>query len=255
MAWINYFIITLAVLCLQGCQTRGPNPIDPYEPINRQIFKFNQVFDKVVLKPPAQLYVAIIPAPVRASVNNVYMNVNLIPTVINDVLQADFQHAIKDTWRFIINSGFGVAGIFDPAAARFKLPRHSNDLGLTFARWGDTHSPYLMIPFLGPSTLRDWMGTIFEYTFFTPYPYINSVGVLYGVLGFRYVDLRSQMLDNDRLLAEAMDKYALLRDAYLQHRTYLLHPEQSDAGDAGALYVEDDAFGSTAPPIATQAAP
>ena len=250
MTWIKILILTASIVYLEGCQTRGPNPVDPYEPINRKIFAFNDVFDKVVLQPPAKLYVTIVPAPVRAGVNNVYMNINLIPTVINDVLQADFQQAIKDTWRFIINSGFGIAGIFDPAAARFKLPRHSNDLGLTFAHWGDQHSPYLMIPFLGPSTLRDWMGTIFEYTFFTPYPYIASMGTLYGVLSFRYVDLRSQMLDNDRLLAEAIDRYALLRDAYLQHRYYLLHPEQSDASDTGALYVEEDAFGSTKAPIA-----
>ena len=235
---IKGLLIILSFCCLQACVTRGTNPADPFEPVNRQVFKFNQVFDKFVLRPPAKAYVTIIPAPIRASINNVYLNVNLIPTVINDVLQAEMQQAIKDTWRFIINSSFGVAGLFDPAAARFKLPRHSNDLGLTFARWGDRHSPYLVLPILGPSTIRDWMGTLFEYTFFTPYPYIDSLFTVYGVLSFRYVDLRSQLLDHDKILDEALDRYTLLRDAYLQHRNYLLHPEQNDNDSSGELYVE-----------------
>ncbi len=234
-------ISTLASsLILSACITKGPNPDDPYESINREFYKFNMAFDATFLKPPARVYVAVVPAPVRAGVNNVYNNINMLPTVANDLLQADWNIAIKDTWRFAINSTIGIGGIFDPAST-FKLPPHSNDLGLTFAKWGDKKSPYLMIPFLGPSTFRDGMGMMFDYALFTPYPYIKSEVVLYSVLGLRYVDLRSQMFDMEKLMADAIDKYAFMRDAYLQHRQYLIAGEQQQTQEENSLYVEEEA--------------
>ena len=236
-------LATLAgTLILSACATKGTNPVDPYEPFNRKVYKFNTVFDKYILKPPARVYVAVLPAQVRAGINNVYDNVNMIPTVANDLLQAEFNLAIKDSWRFIINSTIGIAGIFDPAST-FKLPPHSNDLGLTFAKWGDKKSPYLVIPFLGPSTFRDGMGLMFNYALLTPYPYIQSDAVIYGVLGLRYVDLRSQMLDTERLMADAIDKYAFMRDAYLQHRQYLMTGEQQQ--ESSSLYVDEEANEAT----------
>jgi len=238
MRSILKFATLASTLILSACATKGTNPDDPYEPFNRKIDAFNQVFDRVILKPPAKVYAAVIPAQVRAGINNVYDNVNMIPTVANDLLQADFNMAIKDTWRFIANSTIGVAGIFDPAST-FKLPPHSNDLGLTFAKWGDKKSPYLVIPFLGPSTFRDGMGLMFNYALLTPYPYINSDAWIYGILGLRYIDLRSQMLDTDRLMADAIDKYTFMRDAYLQHRHYLMTGEQQQ--EDSSLYVDEEA--------------
>jgi phospholipid-binding lipoprotein MlaA len=223
-------------LFLSSCISKGTNPDDPYESINRKSHKFNMFVDGAVLKPAAKLYKTVIPSPVRAGVNNVYNNVNMLPTVANDLLQANWNYAIKDTWRFIANSTFGIGGIFDPAS-RFSLPAHSNDLGLTFAKWGDKKSPYIVIPLLGPSTIRDGMGMMFDYALFTPYPYIRSNAVLYSILGLRYVDLRSQMLETDRLLDEGLDKYTFIRDAYLQHRNYLITGEQPDDG---SLYVGDE---------------
>ena len=232
------FVTLASTLMLSACVAKGTNPDDPYESFNRKIYKFNEAFDKLILKPPARVYTAVIPAQVRAGINNVYDNVNMIPTVGNDLLQGDVNIAIKDTWRFIINSTIGIAGIFDPAST-FKLPPHSNDMGLTFAKWGDKKSPYLVIPFLGPSTFRDGMGLMFNYTVLTPYPYIKSDAVLYGVLGLRYIDLRSQMLDTDRLMANAIDKYTFMRDAYLQHRQYLMTGEQQQ--ETSSLYVDEEA--------------
>lgn len=231
-------VITLtSTLIMSACVTKGTNPDDPYERFNRKVYKFNNIIDTFILKPPAKLYAAVIPAQVRAGINNVYNNVNMLPTVANDLLQAEGQLAIRDTWRFIANSTIGVAGIFDPAST-FNLPPHSNDLGLTFAKWGDKKSPYLIIPFLGPSTFRDGMGMMFDYALFTPYPYIHSDAWLYGILALRYVDLRSQMFDTEKLMADAIDKYAFMRDAYLQHRQYLITGEQQENG---ALYVEEEA--------------
>jgi phospholipid-binding lipoprotein MlaA len=233
-----FFFLTLtSTLLLSACIKKGSNPDDPYEAFNRPIYKFNTAVDTFVLKPPAKVYAAVIPAPVRAGINNVYNNVNMLPTVANDLLQAEGQLAIKDTWRFIANSTIGIAGIFDPAST-FGLAPHSNDLGLTFAKWGDKKSPYLVIPFLGPSTFRDGMGMMFDYALFTPYPYIQSDAWLWGILGLRYVDLRSQMFDTEKLMADAIDKYAFMRDAYLQHRNYLITGEQQNTGD---LYVDEEA--------------
>ncbi len=246
MRLITTFAAMAGGLLLSACVTKGTNPDDPFEPINRKIHKFNMGFDSYLLKPPAKLYKKFIPSPVRAGINNAYNNVNMLPTVANDLLQAEWNYAIKDTWRFIANSTIGVAGIFDPAST-FSLPLHSNDMGLTFAKWGDKKSPYFVLPLLGPTTFRDGMGMMFDYALFTPYPYIHSNYVLYGLLGLRYVDLRSQMLETDRIIAESLDKYAFIRDAYLQHRNFLINGEQQDTGE---LYVgdeDDDSVLSTTP--------
>ncbi|OGV36501.1 MAG: ABC transporter [Legionellales bacterium RIFCSPHIGHO2_12_FULL_35_11] len=237
MRYLNWLITTASLLVLQGCIAKGPDPRDPYEKINRKIYAFNVTFDKYLLKPPAEAYVKIIPSRVRAGINNVYNNVNMLPTFANDVLQADLNSAIKDFWRFVANSTIGIGGIFDPAST-FSLPPHSNDLGLTFAKWGDKNSPYIMIPFLGPSTIRDGMGLMFDCALFTPYPYIEPDALLFSILGLRYVDLRSQMLDTDKLISMSLDKYSFIRDAYLQHRNYLITGESSKKAED--LYIDED---------------
>lgn len=231
---------TVAIsFCLTACITKGPNPEDPFESINRKTYKFNAAFDATFLKPPARLYRSVLPPIVRAGINNVYNNVNMIPTVANDLLQAEWTDALRDTWRFGVNSTLGIAGIMD-VAKECSLPPHSNDLGLTFAKWGDKKSPYIIIPFLGPSTIRDGMGLMLNYSLLTPYPYIRNDAVIYSIVGLRYIDLRSQMLDTERLMDEALDKYAFMRDAYLQHRNYLITGTKNEPKNLGELYVDDD---------------
>lgn len=222
-------------LLVTGCATQGTNPADPYEKFNRKVYKFNTAFDTIFLKPPAKLYIAVVPGPVRKSVNNFYNNLDLIPTVGNDILQAEGKWAIRDTWRFAINSTLGIGGLLD-VAKTFGLKPHSNDLGLTLAKWGDKKSPYLVLPFLGPSTIRDGAGWLFQFAIYSPYVYINNDAVMYGLLGLRYVDLRSQMFDAERLMDEALDKYSFMRDAYLQHRAYLISGVEQDNG---TLYIND----------------
>lgn len=223
-------------LLLSACAIKGTNPDDPFESINRKTHKLNAKFDKYILRPPAKVYKKIVPSMVRHGINNAYNNVNMLPTVANDLLQGQWNDGIRDTWRFIANSTIGVGGIFDPAST-FGMPPHSNDMGLTLAKWGDKKSPYFVIPLLGPSTFRDGMGMLFDYALFTPYPYIQSNAALYSILGFRYIDLRAQMLETDKFIDEAIDKYAFIRDAYLQHRNYLINGEQPETG---ALYVGDE---------------
>jgi phospholipid-binding lipoprotein MlaA len=208
---------------------------DPYQSINRKVHNFNMAFDATFLKQPARLYQAVLPGPVRAGVNNFFTNIHLIPSMANDILQGDWRYTIKDFWRFGINSTIGVGGIFDVAAGTFRLPPHSNDLGLTFAKWGNPTSPYIVIPFLGPSTIRDGMGMLFDFTVFSPYPYFPSV-LFYPLAGLRYIDLRSQFLDQEPLLNQALDKYTFIRDAYLQHRQYVITGKEPNAG---AIYLDE----------------
>ena len=250
----HYLALGLVTLSLSGCLKPGPNPQDPYESINRKSHDFNMAFDATILKPPARVYKAMVPGPVRGSIDNAYDNIHMLPTVANDLLQAEWKQSIRDTWRFLINSTLGIAGFFD-VATDMGLPPHSNDLGLTFAKWGDKNSPYIVIPFLGPSTIRDGVGAAFDFSIFMPYPYIRNDAVVYGLLGLRYIDLRSQFFETDRLMAEAFDKYAFVRDAYLQNRNYRINGA-SPLTDPGTMYIDeeevgdyidDDAIASTTP--------
>jgi phospholipid-binding lipoprotein MlaA len=230
------FVITIILSSMTACIKKGQNPQDPYEKINRKVHSFNTALDEVVLRPPAKIYKSILPGPVRLGVSNFYDNLAMIPTVANDVLQWDLSHAIKDTWRFAINSSMGIGGIFD-VASKFSLPPHYNDLGLTFAKWGDSNSPYLVLPFLGPSTIRDSMGMLFDYSILTIYPYIRNDKLIYSLAILRYIDLRSELLDTDKLIAQALDPYSFIRDAYLQHRNFLIKGKEHTPQN---LYIEED---------------
>ena len=237
---IFIIILSISSLCLSSCMQKGVHPEDPYEVVNRKTHQFNMAFDATFLKPLAKLYKFILPDSVRVGINNIYNNINILPTAASDLLQGDFKQLPLDFWRFTLNSTVGLAGIIDVADTHFHLPPHSNDLGLTFARWGDMHSPYIVLPFLGPATIRDGMGILVEYTFLTPYPYIQNNAILYGVLGLRYIDLRSQLFDTEKLMDEAIDPYAFVRDVYLQRRQYQLKGEQR----TGTPFVVDDDLGS-----------
>ncbi|MFI4962382.1 MAG: MlaA family lipoprotein, partial [Legionellales bacterium] len=120
----------LSSFMMVGCAHKGANPIDPFEPFNRKVHAFNTTIDGMLLKPSAKFYVAVVPGKVRKAINNAYNNLDLVPSVANDLLQAQGKWAIKDTWRFLINSTLGLAGFLD-VAQTFGLPPHSNDLGLT----------------------------------------------------------------------------------------------------------------------------
>lgn len=241
---LRFLFLSLICLFIIGCIHRCPNPDDPLEPLNREIFKMNMAFDATVLQPPARVYVLIIPAPMRAAINNVYVNVSTLPTIANDILQLQYQHTVNDIGRFIINSSLGLGGIGD-VATQLHIPAHHNDFGLTLAHWGNINSPYIVIPFLGPSTMRDALSLLVDYTFFSPYPFIAD-GILYNILGLRYIDLRSQMSDNIKLVNEAMDPYKMMKDGYMQYRQNLISQNHSkgsldsDADTSTSLYVEDD---------------
>ncbi len=232
---VTLLLSLLGSLMLTSCAHRGSNPVDPYEPLNRKIYQFNMAFDATMLKPPAKLYQRVVPALIRKGINQAFNNLDTLPIIASDLLQAEGKWAIKDSWRFIINSSLGVAGFFD-VANTFGLPPHYNDLGLTFAKWGDKKSPYIVIPLIGPSTIRDGMAWFFQFSLWSPYVYFQDNTLIYSLLGLRYIDLRTQFFDSERLLHEALDPYSFIRDAYLQHRAYLI---SGTTEDHGSLYVEE----------------
>ncbi|KTD75250.1 VacJ family lipoprotein [Legionella waltersii] len=235
MRSIYIFAGMIGTFILNGCAHKGTNPEDPYESFNRKVHNFNMAFDATILKPPAKLYKAVVPGVVRKGVTNAYNNIDMLPTIANDLLQAEGKWFIKDSWRFVINSTIGVAGVFD-VATKFGLTPHYNDLGITFAKWGDKKSPYLVLPLIGPSTIRDGSGWLFQFALWTPYFYIKDDAVVFSLIGLRYLDLRTQLFDTEPLLNQALDQYAFIRDAYLQHRNYLIAGTEQDTGQ---LFIED----------------
>ncbi|MDR3491604.1 MAG: VacJ family lipoprotein [Gammaproteobacteria bacterium] len=193
--------------------------IDPYEKYNRFMFQINEAFDILVLKPAATLYNTIMPKPLNKGVNNFFKNLELIPTVINDVLQANLYQAANDTWRFGVNSTVGIAGFFD-FATPIGLTYNYEDIGLTFAQWGYKNSNYLVLPLIGASTIRDGIGWV-PYYYITVFPYIKSRDLRYEMIGAGILVLRAEFLRyRDVEEQAAFDKYVFMRDAYLQRRAH-----------------------------------
>lgn len=196
------------------------NPQDPYENLNRHTFMMNDTLDRAILKPVAKGYNAVVPSVARTGIGNFFDNLSQIPTVINDLLQGQFSYAAADTTRFLVNSTLGVGGLID-IAKYMSMPMHSNDLGMTFAKWGYKSSNYYVIPILGPSTVRDTVGLFTNYEFFTVYPYVWPRSLRYGLLALDGLRQRASYLEFEGVIQQAsIDPYAFQRDAYLQHRAY-----------------------------------
>ena len=196
-----------------------PQIADPYEGFNRASFRFNDKLDKWVLKPTAQGYNAITPQFVNTGIHNMFLNIETWPTIINDILQANFYQTVSDSWRLVINSTVGVFGFFD-VAKHMGLPYNKEDFGLTMAKWGYTNSDYVVIPLWGPKTVRDVIAMPFNY-YFSIYPWIHNLWYRYGLYGFSIIDWRAQLLQYSKVFDElAIDPYVFLRTAYLQNRNY-----------------------------------
>lgn len=201
----------------------GSNPADPLEVYNRNMFEFNDVADRAVFKPIAQAYEAVLPEPVRLCINNAFLNLGEPINFVNDVLQGKPEAAITDLCRFVINTTVGLGGCFD-VAAKMGMPRNNEDFGQTLGRWGFGPGPYFVLPFLGPSTIRDAVGRFFEFFNLDPLLLVNDVAVRNSVIGLKVVDTRASLLPAEKVLeAAAIDKYQFVRDAFLQLRNNLIH--------------------------------
>ncbi|MDB6105460.1 MAG: hypothetical protein JWO52_5459, partial [Gammaproteobacteria bacterium] len=216
----------LAIACLTqfGCASLPPgskrDPRDPWERVNRTTFKVNIALDHAIARPIARGYEKVTPRLVRTGVSNFMGNLFYTITMANDLLQLKFKPFAQDTGRFVMNTTVGIGGLFDPAS-KVGLPKNQEDLGQTFGYWGAKPGPYFVIPLLGPSDVRDGIGRVGD-TYLSPLQYVRNNYIKYGIYGVELVDARYRLLPQDKILDEAFDPYTLLKNAYLQHRQYLV---------------------------------
>lgn len=243
--WLTPLIIAVSLL-LSGCSTVtvekirdktdqtldaistktniGNNPRDPLEGFNRVMFSFNDTLDQAVLKPVAQVYRNITPGFVQTGIGNFFSNIGDVWNAVNNLLQGKVADGTSDVMRFAVNSTFGLGGLLD-IGTPVGLPKHAEDFGQTLGRWGVHSGPYLVLPILGPSTLRDALATPVDlkgdlWSYKQPI-YIRNTGTV-----VRLVDKRASVLDAGSLIEEAaLDKYVFFRDAYLQRRAGQINPD------------------------------
>jgi phospholipid-binding lipoprotein MlaA len=216
-------LVSFALLfaLLGGCAT-APNPRDPFEPVNRGIYQFNEGVDKAILKPVAQAYRAVLPQFLRASVSNFFSNINDVVVMVNNLLQGKFTAAYSDFGRIAINTTLGLGGLFD-IASEAGIEKHEEDFGQTLGYWGIADGPFLMLPLFGPSTLRDTAGRFVDYKA-DPMTYVYPYNVRNVLWGTRIVSRRAELLDASTVLqTAALDPYEFIRDAYLQRRRNLIY--------------------------------
>jgi phospholipid-binding lipoprotein MlaA len=244
-------LIAAAALFLAGCATTNPGgdrlaQRDPLEGFNRAVWGFNQGVDKVVLRPVTTVYRAIAPKPVRRGITRVFSNLSEPWSFINNMLQGKPGRAVRNLGRFVVNTTVGVAGLGDPAS-KIGIKPAPEDLGQTFAAWGMNAGPYLVLPVLGPSTLRDGIGTGAA-QFADPYRVcLSDCGVLnnteqLAVTATQVISTRSDLIDSgaDAFLKTSVDPYAAARSAYLQRRRAAIANEED--GAAGGKSAEDAAL-------------
>lgn len=244
----NIGLLLLLVL-VSGCASvpdEQADPRDPLESYNRAMYKFNRVVDDAVLKPVAKGYKAITPEPVDRGVTNFFNNLADVTSALNNLFQFKLSRAGSDLGRLAVNTTIGILGFRD-VATDMGLPSYKEDFGQTFGYWGDDSSPYLVLPFLGPSTIRDTIGLGGDIAA-NPLFYIDNRSVTWGLTGLDVTDTRADLLKAGDILEEAaIDPYAFTRDAYLQHRRDKIFdgnpPEEEDdwedESDAADTAAED----------------
>ena len=209
-------LMALVGLSLLPAMSQAASEDDPWEGFNRPIFRFNDTVDTYALKPIAQGYRAVTPQFVEDGVHNVFGNIGDVGNLANNLLQGKLHNAGVDTSRLIFNTTFGLLGFFD-VAKHMGLRKSDEDFGQTLGVWGLDSGPYLVIPFLGPSTVRDAAGRVPD-SFLQPYPYMDHVPTRNVTMGVEVIDTRANLLQAERLISG--DKYIFIRNAYLQSREF-----------------------------------
>lgn len=225
----------IAVICVSaiGCASipagTQPSPQDPWESFNRSIFIFNEGLDDYLLKPVTTGYRYVVPSFARDGINNFFGNYSDIYTSLNHLLQGNPGLAFKDFMRVVVNTVFGLGGFIDMATPG-GLPKHKADFGQTFGVWGIPSGPYVVLPFFGPSSVRDTFGTAADVESDYLFRLLPDVALRNSITGLRIVNARNNYFEaRDLLDGAAIDKYSFMRDAYIQRRAYQI--EQSKAGD------------------------
>ena len=222
-------ILLILLLVTTGCATKSSmsadfNPDDPYEKSNRKVFEFNNKIDKLFLRPVTDFYDKATPEFAQTSITNFFANLDDIRISINNLLQGNVVESMSDITRFFINSIFGLGGFFD-VASEMGLEKHSEDFGQTLGKWGAKPGPYLMLPFLGPSTTRDAFTFVGD-TALAPALSLDDNAARVGLISLDLINTYSAFTGIADI--ESKDQYAFLRDAYLERRKYEINDGLSE---------------------------
>lgn len=238
-------LILLALVCaslLPACATipGERDPRDPFERFNRSVYRMNDALDRGVARPVAQAYVKVTPAPVRSGVSNFFRNINSPTVMVNSLLQAKPKEFATETLRLVVNTTIGIGGLFDPAS-QLGIPAGDEDFGQTLGRWGVRSGPYVVLPFLGPSTVRDTVGIAADQFTDPKYYLLKDFWVKFSLTVAGLIDTRAGLLGTDELLARSFDPYVFMRNAYLQRREFQVSDgAASTAADDFEIYEFDD---------------
>jgi len=221
-------LASLLVACASIPAGVEPSPNDPWEPFNRSVFEFNEGLDAYLLKPVVAGYRFVLPEFVREGIYNFFSNYSDIYTALNNLLQGKPDYAASDLMRVVVNTTFGLGGLIDMATPG-GLEKHKEDWGQTFGVWGVPSGPYVVLPFFGPSSVRDTFGTVADLESDYLFKYVKNIGVRNSVTGLRVVNTRNTYYEaGDLLDGAAIDKYSFMRDAYIQRREYQIHEGRED---------------------------
>ena len=247
---LRLLALLLGVNLLGACATMPGRTTtdDPWQGVNRGVYKFNEAVDRATFKPIAKGYRAITPQWFRTGTRNFFGNLKTPWTMTNELLQGKPRLMAQDTCRFVLNTIVGMGGVID-VAGKLELSAHDEDFGQTLAVWGVPSGPYLMLPFLGPSTIRDGAGRVPDY-FGSPQRYANIPWEASTALSaLELIQLRATLLSTEDTLGQAYDKYGIIRDAWLQHREYAIYdgnpPSEPVVDDEADMDTTEDAAPET----------
>ncbi len=211
--------MALPLMLAVALPCRAAEDGDPWQGLNRGVYGFNSAVDRILLKPVAKTYQAIVPRTLRLGVRNFFANIDDFDNAANNLLQGKVDHSASDLGRVLINTTLGVAGLFD-LATHAGLRKHEEDFGQTLSVWGAPRGPYLVLPLLGPSTLTDAVARPVD-SYMDPLRYYHPVDHRNGLMALRLIDLRAGLLAAEELISG--DEYIFVRDAYQQRRDYLIN--------------------------------
>jgi len=226
-------LLLIAALLCACAASESRVDYDPWEPVNRGVYKFNDALDRAILKPVAKGYKFIVPSFMRRGVTNFSFNLRTPKSAINNFLQGKPKRGLDDIARFMVNSVFGIGGLFDIASAQ-GLEQYDEDFGQTFAVWGVPQGPYVVLPIIGPRTVRSTVAVPFFFAS-DPLLYYENTSVRDKIYVLRAINLRARLLKAEELIGETKDRYVTIRESYLQNRNYKIHdgdpPEDDDFYD------------------------
>ena len=229
---LRQYILLCMAATLVGCASIPagvePSPHDPWEPFNRSVFEFNEGLDAYLLKPVVAGYRFVLPEFVRDGIYNFFSNYGDIYNIFYNLLQGKPGYAFNDFMRVAVNTTMGLGGFIDLATPG-GLEKHKEDWGQTFGVWGVPAGPYVVLPFFGPSNVRDTFGTVADLESDYLFKYVKDVGLRNSITGLRVINARNTYYEaGDLLDGAAIDKYSFMRDAYIQRRQYQINEGRDD---------------------------